>query len=274
MVLPFIRLRPHCLQPRWHLPPGGGLRVGALLRATLRLQAGALVYAAIMAMGLLSLAGCAGSAPVTSAADAGESITFTTEDGVALSGRLFGSGAETGVVLAHMYPKDQSSWYEFARLLAREGYMALAFDFRGYGTSTGEKRIDRIDRDVAAAIMALTARGARRVFVVGASMGGTAALIAAVSESLAGIVAVSAPAEFQGLDARQAVSSSSCPKLFIAAEGDQAASSCQSLFQLANEPKEIVLLPGSAHGSDLFKGKEGARAQKLVLDFLAANSKP
>ena len=105
-------------------------------------------------------------------------------------------------------------------------------------------------------------------------MGGTAALIAAVSESLAGIVAVSAPAEFQGLDARQAVSSSSCPKLFIAAEGDQAASSCQSLFQLANEPKEIVLLPGSAHGSDLFKGKEGARAQKLVLDFLAANSKP
>ncbi len=178
------------------------------------------------------------------------------------------------MVLAHMYPKDQSSWYEFARVLAGEGYRVLTFDFRGYGTSTGSRRIDLIDRDIQGAVAALIARGSEYVFVVGASMGGTAALIAAVDEPLAGIVAVSAPVEFKGLDAARAVSASRCAKLFLAAEGDTAAQTTQTLFQLANDPKQIVMLPGAAHGSDLFKGKEGARAQDLVLDFLAANSEP
>src|SRR3989337_802453 len=61
-------------------------------------------------------------------------VTFQTEDGVTLSGTLFGQGG-SGVVLSHMFPTDQTSWHAFANTLAGNGYLALAYDFRGYGKS-------------------------------------------------------------------------------------------------------------------------------------------
>ncbi|NLE74932.1 MAG: alpha/beta hydrolase [Actinobacteria bacterium] len=222
---------------------------------------------------VLCATGCSDAGKVSNREVPQQSVTFTTQDGVTLSGRIFGN-SDVGVVLAHMYPKDQSSWHEFAEILAVEGYQALAFDFRGYGISTGSKDISVIERDILAAMAALRERGAKHVFVVGASMGGTAALVAATHEDPAGIVALSPPVDFQGLDASKAVSASSCPKLFLAAEGDGTVSSTQTLFQLANEPKRIVMVPGFAHGSELLKGKEGAGAQRLVIDFLAAHAGP
>ena len=224
-----------------------------------------------MVVSLICVTGCGGFGKPSGRDVPQQSMTFTTQDGVTLSGRVFGAG-DVGVVLAHMYAKDQSSWSELAEVLAVEGYQVLAFDFRGYGVSTGTKDIALIDRDIVAAMTALVERGVKRVFVVGASMGGTAALVAAAGENPAGIVALSPPVQFQGLDASKAVSASSCPKLFLAAQGDSAASSTQSLFQLANEPKHIVMLTGSAHGSDLLKGKEGVQAQGLVLDFLTEHA--
>src|SRR3972149_6321810 len=78
-------------------------------------------------------------------------VSFQTEDGVTRSGTLCGVGG-VGVVLSHMRPVDQTSWHAFAQTLADNGYLALADDFRGYGQSGGEKRIDQIDRDVRAAV--------------------------------------------------------------------------------------------------------------------------
>jgi hypothetical protein len=40
-------------------------------------------------------------------------ITFKTEDNKTLDCRLFGSGS-TAILLAHMRPSDQTSWFEFA----------------------------------------------------------------------------------------------------------------------------------------------------------------
>ena len=44
-------------------------------------------------------------------------VTFESRDGVTLEGRLFGDGS-TGVVLSHMQPADQRSWFAFANRLA------------------------------------------------------------------------------------------------------------------------------------------------------------
>jgi dienelactone hydrolase len=116
-------------------------------------------------------------------------VTFDSADGVHLEGRLFGRGNDVGVVLSHELPADQSSWWDFAQRLADEGYLALTFDFRGYcpggnaGCSQGERDISQIWQDVLGAVDFVRAQGAGRVMLVGASMGGTASLVAAAHSS-------------------------------------------------------------------------------------------
>ncbi|HKZ76468.1 MAG TPA: alpha/beta hydrolase, partial [Actinomycetota bacterium] len=131
---------------------------------------------------------------------ASEAVTFTSADGVKLEGRLFGDGP-VGVVLSHMLPADQTSWWDFARKLSEGGYMALAFDFRGFcpggdaGCSEGDKDIGALWQDVVGAIGFLRSEGATQVMLVGASMGGTASLVAAAQDGVEVSVV-----EDQGLD--------------------------------------------------------------------------
>lgn len=200
---------------------------------------------------------------------ASEAASFDASDGVTLRGHLFGEG-DTLVILAHMRPSDQSSWYGFAAELAEKGYSALTFDFRGYGESEGEKELSKIDLDVEAAVKAMRAEGYERIYLVGASMGGTASLIVAAREDVAGVVTVSAPAKFEGLDAETAVSEVTEPKLFIASEGDASAfSSLETLFEPAPDPKEQKVFEGSAHGTKLLGGDKAAELKAAIVAFLS-----
>ncbi len=89
----------------------------------MRLPAVALVLAVLVP----ALLGCGSGASGTVATQPGTVVTFTSADGVELSGRLFGTPTPggAGMVLAHMYPADQSSWYAYAQELAAKGYQAL-----------------------------------------------------------------------------------------------------------------------------------------------------
>jgi pimeloyl-ACP methyl ester carboxylesterase len=202
-----------------------------------------------------------------------KAVSFTTEDGVTLSGHLFGSG-HAGVILAHMYPADQKSWFEAARRLAAGGYLVLTFDFRGYGESGGTKQIDEIDKDVMAAVIQIRTEGAGDVVLVGASMGGTAALVAGdraqtlSSIRLAGVATLSAPVEFKGLSAAAAVPNIIVPLLFIAAENDAGAAGARQLEQLTSGKGDLEILPGGDHGTALLTGRQAAKAYQLLEDFL------
>ena len=123
--------------------------------------------------------------------DAIGSSTAVTFDagGVELAGRLFGSeDATAGVVLAHMLPADQSAWYRTADRLADLGYRVLTFDFRGFcpggdaGCSEGDLDVDAAPTDLAAALTYLRSQGVTSAALVGASMGGTAALVVSADE--------------------------------------------------------------------------------------------
>jgi pimeloyl-ACP methyl ester carboxylesterase len=203
-------------------------------------------------------------------------VRFTTADGLTLGGHLFGSGP-SAVILTHMYPADQTSWYPTAERLADAGYRVLTFDFRGYGESQGDRQIDRIDGDVAAALAYLRSAGAAEVVLVGASMGGTAALAAAAeaqslsSMRLAGVVTLSAPVEFKGLSAVEAVPRLVVPVLLIAAEEDAGAEGARRLADLAGGPVELRILPGDEHGTRLLEGDQAETVYGLVLEFLKAN---
>jgi pimeloyl-ACP methyl ester carboxylesterase len=197
----------------------------------------------LAALALVVVAGGAGAAA--------ERVQFTATDGVQLVGHLDGTEGP-GVVFGHMYPADQTSWSAFAHATAAEGFRTLTFDFRGYGESQGTKDVSVIDRDMEGAYRYLLGRKIRPVILVGASMGGTAALIVAARVPVAGVVTLSSPLAFRGLDAGSALGALRIPKLFIAATGDApAAASARRFLDATPEPKELRMAGGSAHGTDL-----------------------
>jgi pimeloyl-ACP methyl ester carboxylesterase len=213
---------------------------------------------------------CAG---MPSACRAGEQqpVAFEATDGIPLRGHLFGKGP-TGVVLAHMYPADQKSWFPLARRLAGEGYLVLTFDFRGYGESGGNKVIAEIDRDLEGAYRFLAPK-VEKIFLAGASMGGTAAIRVAAENPTAGVVSLSAPIAFRGLDAREAMGRLEAPCLFVAAEGDGSAAAAAKEFNRAAKSPErrLLIVPGSEHGTRLFDSPKGPEVEGAILDFLKKN---
>jgi dienelactone hydrolase len=228
-----------------------------------------LLFVAVAAIVFLSCAGDDEEETPTPAPAASESVSFQTEDGLTIRGHLFGDG-ETAVILCHMRPSDQSSWYPFAEELAASGYTALTFDFRGYGESEGDQELSKIDLDVEAAVGAMRERGNERIYLVGASMGGTASLMVAAREEVAGVVAVSAPAQFEGLSAEEIIAQVNEPKLFIASAGDSSAmTSLETLFEQAPEPKEQRVFEGSAHGTALLEEEHAQEAKAAITSFLS-----
>lgn len=243
-------------------------------------RAGALRAVALVLALAAAAVGCAPSMKEERDADlaASTAVTFRSPDGVKLSGRVFGDG-EVGVVLAHMFPADQTSWWAFARTLAPKGFTVLTFDFRGYcpggaaGCSEGEKDVAAVWQDVLGAVDFLEARGLVRVMLVGASMGGTASLVAASQPGVPviAVIALSAPQSFGGLTAdRSVLANVTAAKLFVAGNSDQtgAAQAGQAMYDESPVPKRLEIVTSSDHGTDLLTGNQSGRVQTLILNYL------
>jgi pimeloyl-ACP methyl ester carboxylesterase len=200
-------------------------------------------------------------------------VSFKTEDGIDINGNIFGTGNKW-VILSHMYPTDQTSWFDFAQYLADNDYIVLTYDFRGYGKSGGSQDISNIDKDLEAAIVFISQHYSEKIFLMGASMGGTASLIVAAREYIDGVISLSSPDEIDSLSALDEVEDIDAPILFIASQGDEnAAASAESLFERSLEPKEIVILDGNSHGTFIFEEEpeNGEIVKQIVLDFLNSN---
>jgi dienelactone hydrolase len=203
----------------------------------------------------------------------GEHVSFRTSDGVLLRGHLYGRGS-TGVILAHMYPADQSDWTDFARVLAAHGYEALTFDFRGFTESEGESGTEYADRDLMAAYRFLRPR-VSRIFIAGASLGAEAAILVAAHEQVAGIICISVPASFGGLDVTKAITQVHVPILFVTSKNDSlVAGQPEILYRLAEAPKSFETYPGKDHGTTILFGPYGNELQNLMLRFIATNDAP
>ena len=201
-----------------------------------------------------------------------EPVAFQAEDGVVIRGHLYAQPgpARKAVIFAHMFPADQISWKQTAQELTAAGVATLTFDFRGYGESDGDKEIDKIYLDLESAVLFLESRDFSEIYLVGASMGGTASLKVAATEAIAGVVAVSAPVEFRGLSAEDEVAQVTAPKLFIASSGDGAAADALHYFVgAAPDPKESQVFDGSAHGTDLLQSEHADALKQLIIDFIA-----
>jgi pimeloyl-ACP methyl ester carboxylesterase len=180
-------------------------------------------------------------------------VEMRASDGAVVYGVEIGTGT-SGVVFGHQFLSDHCEFIDFARELASRGYRTLTIDFRGYGGSSGGDG-RRLDRDVAAAVTRLRSDGARRIKLVGASMGGTAVLVASaqIKPAVNGVVSLSAPARYRGLDGVRAVKQARVPVRFVAARRDyRFAVDARTLMKASKaKNKATLMVAGGRHGSSL-----------------------
>lgn len=213
-------------------------------------------------------AGLAADAPVASP----QPVTFSTSDGGTISADLYGSGPRA-VVLVPGGRFEKSSWEPQARRLAAAGFRVLAIELRGRGASrAGTAGPEAFQLDVLAAVRYLHETGAPSVSAVGASLGGWA-VAQAVAEAGGGelesmVLLAHSPIEHPERIAGR--------KLFVLSRDDVRGGGVRRLPEIedqvrrAPEPKELVVLDGSAHAQLLFDTDQGERLMAEILRFLSA----
>jgi dienelactone hydrolase len=170
-------------------------------------------------------------------------------------------------VPAHGASFDKASWAPFASWLAGRGHQVLAIDFRGYGRSTAGADSQALFEDVLAAVSYLHGRGVTRIAVLGASMGGGAvaeAAVRAVAGEIDRVILLSPvpipdPEHLRG------------PALFVTSQNEPMVAHVTEQYQRAPEPKQLVLLPGTAHAQHIFATDQAERLRTTVAVFLDAD---
>jgi pimeloyl-ACP methyl ester carboxylesterase len=204
-------------------------------------------------------------------------VRFTGGGGATLVGVVLGRG-RTGLVLGHQVGSDLCEWLPQAQTFAEQGYQVLAFDFAGYGDSQPGSGPDaRVDADVVAAAGQLRHRGADKLVLIGSSMGGTAVLSAAtrIRPPVAGVVSLSGPAAFQGVDAGAAVARLRVPVLLVAAAADHPfVDDARAMYRAAPvADKRLLVVGGGGHGTSLLEfGSDAPKVQAAVRRFIAGHT--
>jgi pimeloyl-ACP methyl ester carboxylesterase len=218
----------------------------------------------------------AGAACLTTA-EQSRTVRFPSGNGAAIAGVVFGSG-RVGLVLAHQVNGDMCEWVPYARQLAARGYSTLAIDMNGFGASqpsAGFPARPRYDQDLLAGAALLRGRGVTKVVLVGATLGGLAAVVAA-SEArppVTAVVDISGPADLSGLDEVAAAGRLTVPLLCLAGERDEFVDDMRAVAAAAKTPQHrLVVIPGTAsHGIALIdpamEPKAGA-ARAAIEEFL------
>jgi dienelactone hydrolase len=181
---------------------------------------------------------------------------------------VLGSGGSTGVVFANQSASIACGWLPYARNVARGGVRSLVFD---YGTAQREN-------EVLAAARWLRAHGARRVVLVGASIGGRAVVTAAARAhrgvvdavvSLSGERILGAQRDI-AIDARRLTT----PTLWVSSLNDgytNFAEETRQLYRAAKghaRPDRLLVVGGDDHGIDLLTGSQAKRVVPAVTSFI------
>lgn len=201
-------------------------------------------------------------------------MSFSTEDGGVVYADLYGNG-QPAVVLAHGGSFNKESWAKQAETLEKAGFEVLAIDFRGYGKSHGPGDSDVLSAllylDVLAGVRYLRRNGAKSVAVVGGSMGGSAAGDASIESKLGEIDRV----VLLGAAPNRPADKLKSATLYIVARDDANAAGprlprIREQYEKSPEPKELIVLEGSAHAQYLFQTEQGQRVMQEILRFLTA----
>lgn len=205
---------------------------------------------------------------------------LTAADGVHLYAVEDGKGS-AGIVLLHESPADLCGWLPYMKTLTQAGFRVLAFDFRGFGDSDrpqSTRDFLAYGRDVRAAVTKLRDEGVKKVFVIGGSFGGVAAVTYAPGLPLAGVVSLSGELALPGtgMSAIAVAPRLRAPLLIVGSRHDRRLSipdALKLLRRAGSKDKRTAFYPGGFHGWDLVESAPyAARARALVLGWLRARS--
>ena len=214
----------------------------------------------------------------------GEEVWLTTSDRLRLHGWFINSRqrpAAATVIFFHGNGGNINSLGWLGEALARRGFDVLLFDYRGYGRSEGAVSGEQgIYNDADAAYdYVLNERGTRpgRLVLYGQSLGTTAVADVASRREVGAIILESglssandmAASMFPWLPSRlhslgenrfesaRKLSSVRCPVLVTHNDPDPTIPTEQGrkLYEAANEPKKLIIIPGAGHGVSCVAGE-------------------
>lgn len=185
--------------------------------------------------------------------NAQEAINLTIREVIERPALHFPSGGDTGFVLVHQSGLDAESWAEVATLLQQEGFASFALE------STSRE-------DVQSGIAFLEKHGKQRIALIGASIGG-AAVQSATSHDKTGVIKL---AILLGTARGNMSEDHKTEKLFMVTENDFFSAQTFASFEIAAEPKELLVFPGAAHGQEMFSEEYGADLVRILLKRVGA----
>lgn len=221
--------------------------------------------------------------PTSTYKDSSEILKLRTEDGNTLSALyLPSSNDEFTILYSHGNAEDLGDVRPVLELLRRAGFSVFAYDYPGYGTSSGRPSEQSAYRAEDAAYDYLIKQlnvPANHIIAYGRSLGGAVAIDLAARKPVAGLIAESTfvsgfrvltriplfPFDtFRSLDKIKRVT---CPVLVIHGRSDEVISFWhgERLFHEANEPKMSLWVDGAAHND--VPEMAGAKYQLALQNF-------
>jgi len=177
------------------------------------------------------------------------SIPITDTDKKSVNGYYYGSG-DIAIIFSNMDTNEQNEWNPLINDLISDRYLGFTYAYT--------EHMDDQSRILEEVISFASGMGAKKIVPVGASRGGVASIKVAArhvnNDSLVGVIAISAPIEYEGtvFYSNDELSGIRIPKLLLNSERDDGADDNRKMIEIFREPKELLLYPGDAHGTELF----------------------
>jgi alpha-beta hydrolase superfamily lysophospholipase len=260
------------------------------VRATLRGMKLAWIFALVAACssrtGAADRPSSAAPSAGTPAPAGAQPLSFTTADGVTIEGSYWPptDPATTGcAVFVHQLSSTRAEWAPVIEGLRGRGHL-YAIDMRGHGASTrgASGPIDwqtfatedwrKVADDLAAAVAALQARGARGPCVlVGASIGSSAVILSAGRAPVAGVVLLSPGLAYRGVETVGPAAAVKAPVLIVHSQEDGAVDAVAAIagaLRGAGDQVDVIADPGTAHGMKIVAAD--VKIRDRVVAFIAA----
>ena len=201
-----------------------------------------------------------------------QEVTILGVQGLALRGtwRAAAAPSSPALLLLHMYGGGREDWAPEAETMQQAGFSSLALDLRGQGDTGGEENWTLAIEDVAAAQAWIASQpdvDSRRRGTIGASIGANLALThAALDPEIRAVALLSPGLNYFGVSLEGLMSSYGARPILLAASDKDAysADTAQVLAGEASGQVDLLIYPGSAHGTELLYRTHGDFLPELM----------